>query len=439
MTGVQTCALPIFFDLIIIDEASQVSIAQALPAILRGKKILVLGDRRQFGNVKTANASKLLNQGYFSQVKNDFDEVIAKGDASLITRVDGFNIKCSVMDFFEMTNNYSVQLKKHFRGYPEMISFSGKYFYEESLQALKIRGKPIDDVLEFIEVGDPNRAEVIRNASQQEASLIIDRLVILCEMEDPPSVAIITPFREQLKLLSNIVSDHERYEEFIKKLRLAVFTFDTCQGEERELIFYSMVGNRGHDGLNYIFPKDIRSVSEDEIDGKLKFQRLNVGFSRGMEKLVFVLSKPLAEYRGSIGQALKHYADVMKNARVLPSADDVDASSPMESVLLEWIKETGFAVANSDNLEINPQFELGAYLKALNPGYDHPEYKVDFLLRLNTGAEVLQVIIEYDGFEYHFTNRGDVDALNWRSYLTPEDVESECILESYGYKMLRVN
>jgi superfamily I DNA and/or RNA helicase len=30
------------FDLIIIDEASQVSIAQSLPALIRGKKIIIL-------------------------------------------------------------------------------------------------------------------------------------------------------------------------------------------------------------------------------------------------------------------------------------------------------------------------------------------------------------------------------------------------------------
>ena len=33
------------FDLVIIDEASQVSITQALPAIIRAKKVLVLRDR----------------------------------------------------------------------------------------------------------------------------------------------------------------------------------------------------------------------------------------------------------------------------------------------------------------------------------------------------------------------------------------------------------
>ena len=71
------------FDLIIIDEASQVSIAQALPALLRSKKMIVMGDRRQFGNVKTANASKALNQAYFSKVREEFSGTVAHGDIAL--------------------------------------------------------------------------------------------------------------------------------------------------------------------------------------------------------------------------------------------------------------------------------------------------------------------------------------------------------------------
>ncbi|MFH0897007.1 MAG: AAA domain-containing protein, partial [Candidatus Bathyarchaeota archaeon] len=45
---------PDIFDLLIIDEASQVSIAQTFPALLRAKKVLILGDRKQFSNVKAA-------------------------------------------------------------------------------------------------------------------------------------------------------------------------------------------------------------------------------------------------------------------------------------------------------------------------------------------------------------------------------------------------
>jgi hypothetical protein len=43
-------------------------------------------------------------------------------------------------------------LRKYFRGYPELISFSWKTFYQRQLQAVKIRGLPVDDVIRFTEV-----------------------------------------------------------------------------------------------------------------------------------------------------------------------------------------------------------------------------------------------------------------------------------------------
>ena len=428
------------FSLIIIDEASQVSISQALPAILRSKKMVVMGDRKQFGNVKTSNASKALNQSYFSEVSNTFRKVITKDDDFLITKCNSFDIKNSVMDFFDTISNFSIQLRKHFRSYPEMISFSSKYFYDGHLQALKIRGKPISEVFEFIEVEDLDRIEVIKNANKQEAELIISKLLELIKEDSPPSVAIITPFSQQQKVISTMISEHIESDEIQKKLKIAVFTFDTCQGEERDIIFYSMVASKHVDSLNYIFPVNFSSnLSEDEIDGKLKFQRLNVGFSRGKEKLVFVLSKPIGDFGGSIGKALRHFKGQLENGTAVPSTGDVDPSSPMEARLLEWIQQTSFYTMRRETLEIIPQFEIGKYLKSLDPSYSHPNYKVDFLLRITTKKAVYQIVLEYDGFEFHFKDKGSVNSMNWKNYLTPEDVERECILEGYGYKMLRVN
>ena len=427
------------FDLVIIDEASQVSIAQALPAILRAKKMIVMGDRKQYSNVKTSTASKELNQGYFDSVRKEFEEGIAHGDVGLMTRFGSFNITNSVMDFFEMVSNFQIQLRKHFRGYPEMISFSSEYFYDNFLQVLKIRGKPIEDVIEFIEVDDFERIETTKNTSLQEAEKIIDELSKLLLQENPPSVGIITPFSAQQKFLSIMISEHEDAIEFQNKLKLAIFTFDTCQGEERDVIMYSMVGNRHADGLNYIFPLNIRGLPEDEIDGKIRFQRLNVGFSRGKEKLVFFISKPISEFKGSIGQALRHYKKKLDYAKTPPADNSVDKNSPMEKKLLNWIQETSIYTKYSDSLEIVPQFELGKYLKSIDPSYQHPYYKVDFLIRLTVQSEIYQFIIEYDGFRYHFQDSEEVNSLNWRTYLTPEDVERECILESYGYKMIRIN
>ena len=81
------------FDLVIIDEASQVSIAQALPAIVRAKKVLVLGDRNQFGNVKTSTASQEVNAAYMQ----DLQKLLRK-NSPLLTSLRGSNLICSISE-----------------------------------------------------------------------------------------------------------------------------------------------------------------------------------------------------------------------------------------------------------------------------------------------------------------------------------------------------
>lgn len=108
-------------------------------------------------------------------------------------------------------------------------------------------------------------------------------------------MGIITPFREQHTLLTKMLFGHARGREFEDKLRLKVMTFDSCQGEERNIIFYSMVATAGNDALNYVFPTDLDSTA-DGIEEKLKVQRLNVGFSRAQETIWFVHSMPLESF-----------------------------------------------------------------------------------------------------------------------------------------------
>lgn len=426
------------FDLIIIDEASQVSIAQALPAIVRAKKLLVLGDRKQFGNVKTANASKETNSGYFQKVmsalSNDWEEVTE----SIEERAKGLNISSSVMDFMETVSNYNIMLKKHFRGYPEMISFSSKYFYGNSLQPMKIRGHAISDVLEF-HILEPESIDPTRNTNSYEAEFIVERMVRQLEEEDFRSVCIITPFTEQQTYISRLVSDHKNYSEFISKLKFRCFTFDSCQGEERDIIYYSFVASDQRDRLSYIFPKHLTEQDEEELDRNLRLQRLNVGFSRGKEKLVFVLSKPVEQLSSSLRDTLNHYQNVLETQKSLPSAGDVDQSSEMEKEVLSWLKACSLVLEG--NVEIQTQFPLGEYLKSIDPQYNHPAYTVDFLLRIKVGDTIRNLIIEYDGFDYHFSakDQREVNEGNWEFYLTEKDVEREKTLESYGYKMLRVN
>lgn len=426
------------FDLLIIDEASQVSLAQAFPALLRSKQVLILGDRKQFSNVKSAQARSDTNIEYLNNLKVLFKSNVSNQPIQL-EKLTKFNIKTSVLDFFEFISNYSTQLLKHFRGYKEIISYSNKFFYQNKLQVMKIRSKNINNVLQFTQINFDPTIENIKNTNIQEIDFIVKELKRLKESGSKLSVGIITPHTNQQKLLSETISKIPEKDFYYDHFNLKIMTFDTCQGEERDLIFYSMVANPVEDKLWGIFIKDLSKVDVEE-NGQIKAQRLNVGFSRAKESMHFVISKPVTEFSGSIGEALRHYLFQLEEAKKERDVSEVDPNSPMEREVLNWLYQTNLWRDEKDSIEIIPQFNLGTYLRQLDPTYDHPNYKVDFLLTYSSNKNGEQkIIIEYDGFSEHFNNNPLVDAHNFHHYMNEGDLYREKVLESYGYKFLRIN
>lgn len=433
---------PQIFDLVIIDEASQVSIAQAFPALLRAKKVLILGDKKQFSNVKAAQARSDTNREYLNNLRDAFIKYVSS-EPQKLERQGNFNIKTSILEFFGYISNYNIQLNKYFRGYREIISYSNRYFYQNTLQVMKIRGKVIDDVLKFEFIEHDGKNEPVPKSNSMEVEFILSELKRLKETGNKSTVGIITPHTNQQKLVLEAVTKLPDRDFYFEDLKLKVMTFDTCQGEERDIIYYTMVATEENDRLWGVFIKDFASIDVEE-DGKIKAQRLNVGFSRAKERMHFVVSKPLEGFKGSIGDALRHYWNELEQARQEPLPDSVDPNSPMEKEVLSWIVQTGFWLKNKSlgRVSLVPQFNIGEYLRQLDPirAYLHPKYKVDFLLvyRNDRGKEH-KIVIEYDGFKEHFTNYGEVNQFNYSQYYSPEDVYRQKTLESYGYKFIRIN
>lgn len=426
------------FDLLIIDEASQVSVSQAFPALLRAKRVLILGDRKQFSNVKAAQARGDTNREYVNQLREVVIANISKEQEKLV-RLEKFNIKSSILDFFELITNYQIQLSKYFRGYKEIISFSNTNFYRNSLQVMKIRGKAIDDVLKFTFLDDDGKQTLVSKTNTTEVDFIISELRRLKERNSSASIGIITPHTNQQKLLIETIERMPERNYLFEALKLKIMTFDTCQGEERDLIYYSMVATRSDDRLWGVFIKDLKNVQIEE-EGQIKAQRLNVGLSRAKECMHFVLSKGLDEYNGSIGEALRHYAYIRDEAKRERSVSEVDQNSAMEPAVLNWLYQTGFWLIFKDNVELIPQFELGKYLKQLDKTYEHPLYRVDFLLIFREeGAPDRNLILEYDGFVEHFVDLPGIDESNYASYYSEEHVYRQKVLEGYGYRFLRLN
>jgi hypothetical protein len=435
--------VPELFDVVVIDEASQVSVAQALPAILRAKKVVVLGDSKQFSNVKSSNASVAINEKYRANLVQFFQRNV-RADAEALQRLSMFDVKRSILEFCGLASSFTIMLRKHFRSYPELISYSSATFYDHQLQAIKVRGVPIDEVIQFDFVDVTDQA-VSRTSNAAEASFIAERLVELLDDAGAegrvPTVGVITPFREQHTLLTRLLMSHGRGAEFEKRMKLKIMTFDSCQGEERQIIMYSMVATPGNDALNYVFPVALdRASASDTVEEALKMQRLNVGFSRAQEMIWFVHSMPLSAYRGAIGAAMNHFDQTLK--RRAAEVGDTDAASPMEAKVLGWLQATRFVQMQPDDVEIVPQFPIGEYLRQLDPSYQHPAWRVDFLVSCRTEKGSVAIVVEYDGFEFHFEHRnepGRVNVGNHERYLKAGDIERQLTLESYGYRFLRIN
>jgi len=228
------------FDLIIIDEASQVSIAQALPALIRGKKVIVLGDDKQFSNVKAQNASTNINNTFKSRVRKAFLDTLKNESErdQFVTKVEeNFNIKNSILKFVRFIRNYECILRKHFRCYPEIISYSNKYFYDGYLQCMKIRGCPVEDVIKFDILEHDGLVSQYKNINEMEGDFIVDKLKEFVANGDKRSIGIISPHREQVQYLADRIYNLTCREQLLKVNKLKIMTFDTCQGEERDYVF----------------------------------------------------------------------------------------------------------------------------------------------------------------------------------------------------------
>ena len=423
------------FDLIIVDEASQVSIAQAFPALIRAKKILVLGDKKQFSNLQSYQATSIVNNTFVNELRKVFKKNIS-AESDKLVRLDTFNVKTSILDFFQNIANLDTRLKKHTRGYPEHIAYCSKTFYNNDLQAIRLRAKPISEVIKF-DLLDYSVNEEEGNFNKKEAEVIIKHLEKLKEKKIKQTVGIITPFTDQQRYLTTQITKHPEKDYFFEDLKLKIMTFDTCQGEERQIVFYSMVSCKKRNKLNWIFPMDLANKDLEELGDK-KAQRLNVGFSRVQETMHIILSRPLDKIDGEIGKALRFIKNITSDEK-LAKEKEVDPKSPMEKNVIKWFKQTNFYLENKKDIELKAQFPIGEYLKQLDPDYGHPKFVADFLVNYSTEKESKQVIVEYDGLKDHFDNQELITDENFDEFYTNEHYEREKALETYGYKFIRLN
>ncbi|MDD5322418.1 MAG: AAA domain-containing protein [Methylococcales bacterium] len=458
-------------DVLIIDEASQVSIADSISLILRAKQVVIFGDEYQYGAVSATNVNSRYSASYFSEIitayADDYSATVSEAaKKELVDEVsktvsddeeqsdilykpaDGtvlwlktFNIRTSTLTFAKAIANYTASLKEHYRSFPELISYSNDFFYKEAQMELivnRIRTKPIGEVLKFIPVTTQGRSAPNTNLDEIEA-IAAD---IQKRLDDgfKGTIGIITSFKEQQARLEQALNEKFTMAILKRDHKLAIWFVGDVQGEERDIVYYSFVEDKSLKNANLTSIYPVLGGTADSIRS-LKMQRLNVGFSRAKDTMVFVHSQAIEQFSNTrLGDALKHYQSVLETNKQNDFfvEDESIFDSPMEKKLYGLLLETKFVKDHREYIKIIPQFDIGKYIAA-EYKVDIPKYRSDFLLTYAVGGNSQTLILEYDGVEFHFKNPYEVNSFNFSQAYLDYDISRQLELESYGYRFLRIN
>jgi len=255
---------------LVIDEASQVSIAESISLILRAKQIVVFGDEYQYGAVGAMNVNKKYSAQYFKEildsyardyrvafdekekeeltndVSEDIDpeeqevEKIYRPEEGTKEWLKTFSVRTSTLNFAKALKNYSTSLNIHFRSFPEIIEYSNEVFYAPSQIQLiinRIRTKPITEVLRFIKIDTKGNSG--NNVNLDEIEAIKDDMQQLIANGFKGSIGIITSFREQKYRMEEILhKELPNYYRLAKKHRLAIWFVGDVQGEDPIIIVW---------------------------------------------------------------------------------------------------------------------------------------------------------------------------------------------------------
>ncbi|WP_296705526.1 DEAD/DEAH box helicase, partial [Algoriphagus sp.] len=248
------------FDLVIFDEASQCQAEKGLPAMLRGKQVVVAGD------------SKQLRPSDFYQVTWETDEEGIEFESESLLELAGY--------YFEKQ-----QLTGHYRSEdPALIYFSNSHFYENILEVLPDYKTVEAEVPSFSWMKVEGIWENQINRVEAEEVLNSVKRISLDSPRD--SIGIVTGNYFQMELIRDLLWKSGLNSDLIK-----VRNIENVQGDEFDQVILS---------LGYAPNREGRLVTNFGLLGKFGAEnRLNVAITRSRKKMHVISSILPEDFRPS--------------------------------------------------------------------------------------------------------------------------------------------
>ncbi len=270
---VATSILPLqkdLFDVIILDEASQLRIEDTFTSLYRGKIKIISGDKHQMPPSNYfGNETIFWNDDDDNEVENYLAE-----SKSLLEFADDANYKNSYLDF-------------HYRSlHPNLIQFSNYAFYQSRLI-------PLPEKKAYASLFYNQIDGVYSNGiNQKEAIAIVDFIFNIEKINDEyPSIGIATFNIFQRDLIFDLLYEHayadSNKNELLQTLLtkgLFVKNLENIQGDERDVMILSTTFGKNEEGK---FKQLFGPISQEK-----GYQLLNVIITRAKHSLHLFTSIP---------------------------------------------------------------------------------------------------------------------------------------------------
>ncbi|MFJ8804320.1 AAA domain-containing protein [Streptomyces sp. NPDC102487] len=253
---------PDSFDVVIVDEASQVGLGGLLLLWL-APRVIVVGDDRQCAPSYTGSKHDRITQ--------IFDERLAALEP---WQREGFDPKSNLYELLQSRFTETIRLTEHFRCMPEIIKWSSMQFYPDNqLVLLRQHGSDRLPPLKVVHLPE-GHCEGLRErmVNRPEAEAVVAQLQRLTE--DPAYAnrdmgVIVLRSGDQTRLIQDLV-DQRIDVAARERHRIEVGTPERFQGDQRHVILLSMVVDADH------------AVA---VTGRHHERRFNVAASRARDQM----------------------------------------------------------------------------------------------------------------------------------------------------------
>lgn len=274
------------WDVIIIDEAGQLSIPLAMAAMVKGKKFIFIGDHKQLPPIISSNQDDVVF------TKSIFEQL--------------FQFHAGLM------LNTTYRMNKEINRFPSKQFYGGLLVPEEK-NANWILNIP-NNFNKHQKILDITKPDVLfchhhqshYSRSEYEAEMIAEFVEEFIKNGiDPNEIAVITPFRAQCRQIKNTLAGLAIYDHI--KDKIFVDTIERIQGQERDIVIYSLATS---DPLK----------AEQRADFFYNPNRFNVALTRARKKRIVIGNKNLFEYESKdskLNLLIQNFKEFFKDAYVI--------------------------------------------------------------------------------------------------------------------------